>query len=59
MKKWKEAGCFADGIVYASGNKRKLVIPRKPDICFEPDTKKVWWNQDTRNDILVESIKGK
>lgn len=58
MQKWKKAGYFADGIVYASGNKRKLVMPCKPDIYFDLDTKKIWWNPNTRNDRLVESSKG-
>jgi hypothetical protein len=59
MQKWKKVGYWAGGIVYASGNIRKVIMPRKPDIYFEMDTNKVWWNQDTRNDGLVESIKRK
>jgi hypothetical protein len=44
-EKWKQIGSFADGVVYANGNKRKLVIPNNPEIYFELDTKKVWWQR--------------
>ncbi len=49
MKRWKEVCQFANGIVYASGNIRKLVIPNHPDIYFELDTKGVRWRPGTGN----------
>ena len=49
MKRWKKVADFANGIVYASGNKRKLVIPNHPDIYFDIDTKEVRWRPDTCN----------
>jgi hypothetical protein len=41
MKVWKEVCHYADGIVYAYGNKRKLVIPNYPVIYWDVDTKEV------------------
>lgn len=49
MKRWKKVADFANGIVYASGNKRKLVIPNHPYIYFEIDTKEVRWRPGTGN----------
>lgn len=43
MKGWRKVCDFANGIVYASGNRRKLVIPNHSDIYFEVNTKEVWW----------------
>lgn len=43
MKRWRKVCDFANGIVYAYGNRRKLVIPKHPDIYFEVNTKEVWW----------------
>ncbi len=47
MKRWKSIGHFGNRIVYASGNKRKLVIPNYVDIYFETDKREVWWHPDT------------
>ncbi|HEY98339.1 MAG TPA: hypothetical protein G4O16_09205 [Dehalococcoidia bacterium] len=49
MKEWKKVCDFANGIVYASGNQRKLVIPNHPDIFFKLDTKEIRWNPSTFN----------
>jgi len=49
VKRWKEVCQFANGIVYASGNKRKLVIPNHPYIYFEIDKKEVRWRPGTGN----------
>jgi hypothetical protein len=47
MEEWIKITEFAHGVVYASGNKRKLVIPNHPDIFFETDTKEVTWQPGT------------
>lgn len=53
MEKWKQIGFFADGVVYANRNKRKLVIPNSPDIYFKLDTKKVSWRRYNRRQKTV------
>jgi hypothetical protein len=59
MGKWKKVGYFADGVVYAHGNRRKVVLHHSPDVYFELDTKKVWWAQGTRHPEPVKSGKDK
>jgi hypothetical protein len=49
MKEWRKVSNFANGIVYASGKHRKLVIPNYPDIFFELDTKEIRWNPSIIN----------
>lgn len=49
MKEWRKVSNFANGIVYAYGKHRKLVIPNHPDIFFELDTKEIRWNPITIN----------
>ena len=49
MKVWQEVCHFGDGIVFACGNERKLVIPNCPVIYFNTDTKKVRWRPSTSN----------
>ena len=39
-------GHYARGVIYGSGNERKLVIPNCPVIYFDLDTNKVYWRQD-------------
>jgi hypothetical protein len=43
MKKWEKESSFANGVIYASGNERKFVLPNCPDIYFELDKKTVRW----------------
>ena len=35
MKEWKKVNCFADGVIYACGNKRKIVTPGNPAVYYE------------------------
>ena len=36
MKEWKKFDYLADGVIYACGNKRRIVIPGNPVIYYEP-----------------------
>ena len=44
MKKWKKVDYFAEGVIYACGNQRKIVTPGKPDVYFEVKGEEVRWH---------------
>jgi hypothetical protein len=46
MKKWKKVSNFAGGVIYASGNERKIVLPNCRDIHFTLDKQTVRWHPD-------------
>jgi hypothetical protein len=48
MKRWKKVSNFANGVIYASRNERKIVLPNCPDIYLELDKKTVRWYPDGR-----------
>ena len=43
MKEWKKVDCFADGVIYACGNKRKIVTSGTIAIYYEIKGQQVWW----------------
>jgi len=47
VKEWRKVTCFADGVIYTCGNKRKIVIPGKPDFYYEVKTQEVRWYRPT------------
>ncbi|MGD9118544.1 MAG: hypothetical protein PVJ08_07440 [Dehalococcoidia bacterium] len=58
MKKWKKVSNFAGGVIYASGNERKIVLPNCRDIYFTLDNQAVRWHPD-RGGNNPTIIKGK
>ena len=58
MKKWAKLSCFANGVIYASGNERKIVLPNCPDIYFELDKKTVRWypSSTPNNPVKIEKV---
>jgi hypothetical protein len=47
MKRWKKVSNYANGVIYAAGNERKIVQPNCPDIYLELDKKTVRWYPDS------------
>jgi|GEM_PF-5462602 len=47
MRKWKKVGYYQQGVVYALGSERKVVMPNCPVVHLKLDTKEVWWHQYT------------
>ena len=59
MKEWKKVDYFAEGVIYACGNERKIVTPGKPDIYFEVKPKEVRWHGNTGGGITTRLQKEK
>lgn len=59
MERWKKVCNFANGVVYASGNRRRLIIPNHPDIFFEVDKKEVRWHPGSGNSASIRQGKMK
>ena len=59
MKRWKKISDFANGVIYASGNERKIVLPNCPDIYFELDKNTVRWYPDSKinNPIKTKKVR--
>ena len=47
MKEWKKVNCFADGVIYACENKRKIVTPGNPAVYYEVEGLAVRWYRPT------------
>ena len=43
MTGWMKVCCFADGVIYAWGNKRKVVIPGNLDVYYEAKAQEIRW----------------
>lgn len=53
MPGWKKVDCFAEGVIYACGNRRKIVSPGKPDIYYELGAHEVRWYRNSSDDELT------
>ncbi len=47
MKEWKKVDCFADGVIYACGNKRKIVTSGNSAVYYEIKGLEVHWYRPT------------
>jgi len=57
VKEWQKVGYYRQGVVYALGNERKVVIPNCPVIHLKLDTKEVWWYRNTNRSKTIGSSK--
>ncbi|MFC2001196.1 hypothetical protein ACFLUZ_01680 [Chloroflexota bacterium] len=46
MKEWKKVTFFADGVIYACGNKRKIVTSGNTAVYYELKGQDVRWYQN-------------
>jgi hypothetical protein len=50
MEKWKKVGNFAGGVIYACGNKRRIVSPGLQEIHYEINAQDVRWSWSANED---------